>query len=146
MQKHRYKGTFALPAFLQAHETKCEKPPKPPWRPRRLDGPNQLLESFVEYAKHVEKNPFLEETVLYTSNGTVVVKLKRERPMTIANFCLFLDVNSQAWRYWRRNREDLVDAIERIENAVFAHKFERVAAGIFKANLISRELGSMRNS
>lgn len=125
---------------------KVKNPPKPPWRPRRLDGPSQLLERFVEYAKHVEENPFLEEKVLNTSHGTVVVKLKRERPMTIASFCLFLDVTSQAWRYWRRNREDLEEAIELIENAVFAHKFERVAAGIFKANLISRELGSMRNS
>ncbi len=54
---------------------------------------------------------------------------------------MFLGVTSQAWRYWRKNREDLKEAIERIESVVLVYKFERAAAGIFKANIISRELG-----
>lgn len=118
----------------------------PPWRPRKIQEPSQLWERFVEYVKHVEETPLFESKIFITSNGAVTVKLSRDRPMTIASFCLFLGVSSQAWRYWRKNRADLTETIERIENAVFTYKFERAAAGIFKANIISRELGLMRNS
>ncbi|WP_174148306.1 terminase small subunit [Leisingera sp. ANG59] len=119
-------------------------PPKPPWRPRKIETPQCLRERFVEYAKHVESNPLVERKLLKTSNGTVGAELRKDRPMTIAGFCSFIGVTSQAWRYWRTNREDLKDPIELIENAIYAYKFERAATGIFKANIISRELGLMR--
>ncbi|GAA6199609.1 terminase small subunit [Aquicoccus sp. SU-CL01552] len=118
----------------------------PPWRPRKIKEPSQLLDQFIKYAKHVEKSPLVEKKILNTSSGPVIVKLRRCRPMTITNFCLFLGISSQAWRYWRKNREDLAETMEYIENVVFAYKFERVAAGILKANIISRELGLQKNT
>lgn len=118
----------------------------PPWRPRKIKEPEQLWDRFVEYAKHVEENPLFESKALNIPTGAVIVELRKDHPMTIASFCLFLGITSQAWRYWRRNREDLAETIERVENAVFAYKFERAAAGIFKANIISRELCRSQNS
>lgn len=119
---------------------------RPPWRPRKIKGPDQLWGQFVGYAKYVEGTPLYESKAFNASKGTVNIKLRRDRPMTIASFCLFLGVTSQAWRYWRQNRADLAETIERIEDAVYAYKFERAAAGIFKANIISRELGKRSNS
>ncbi|MFW8596469.1 terminase small subunit [Cribrihabitans neustonicus] len=108
--------------------------------------PQHLGERFVEYAEHVESNPLFESKLFRTANGTMIAKLRKDRPMTIAGFCLFLGITTQTWRHWRKNRKDLVETMELIENAVFAHKFERCAAGIFKANNISRELGLMRKA
>lgn len=117
-----------------------------PWRPRKIASPEHLIARFIQYAEFVEQNPLFEGKVLKTAKGIVRVKLRKDRSMTIAGFCLFLGITSQAWRYWRKNRKDLADAIELIENAVFVYKYERAAVGIFKANIISRELGRMRHA
>lgn len=117
-----------------------------PWRPRKIVSPEQLIARFEQYAEFVEQTPLFEDKVFKTDRGVVQEKLRKDRPMTIAGFCLFLGITSQAWRYWRKNRKDLAVAIELIENAVFVYKFERAAIGIFKANIISRELGRIRHA
>ncbi|WP_305988620.1 terminase small subunit [Roseibium sp. MMSF_3544] len=117
-----------------------KNPNRPPWRPRKIAAPEELIESFVAYAKDVEENPFYTEKIFIVDGGVLKANLRVARPMTIAGFCNFLGVSSQAWRYWRAKRKDLAEAIEIIDGAVFAQKFEGAAAGIFKANIISRDL------
>ncbi len=108
-------------------------------RPRKIASPELLLEQFVAYAQHVEDNPFYADQVFRTRNGFVHAKLRKARPMTISGFCSYLEITVQAWQYWRRNRIDLSEASELIAEAVLVHKYEGAAAGIFKANIISRE-------
>ncbi|SEP26652.1 DNA-packaging protein gp3 [Salinihabitans flavidus] len=98
------------------------------------------MDRFFAYVEFVEENPLYEDKIFKTTNGIVRATLRKDRPMTIASFCIFLGVTTQAWRYWRKNRDDLAEAIELIEDATFVYKFERAAVGIFKANIISREL------
>lgn len=116
-------------------------PTKPPWRPRKIASSQQLLDHFSAYAKKTETNPIIEER-LFTHKGQVSRHLLRKaRPFTLSGFCSFLSISPQSWRYWRKNRIDLSYAIGRIEDAIYAQKFEGAAAGIFKANIISRDLG-----
>ena len=117
-----------------------------PWRPRKVSSSEQLVERFADYEKYVEENPVLEDKVFRTASGIIRTKVRKDRPMTIAGFCLFLGVTAQAWRYWRKNRQDLAETIELIENIFFAYNFERAAVGIFKANIISRDLSPKRRS
>lgn len=137
-----------LPAPYEMSRTEAaneiNKINKPPWRPRLIASPYQLLERFVCYAKFIEKNPLQEEKLFTYKNQVVRAKLRKARPLTLTGFCTFLGITAQAWRYWRKTREDLSEAVELIENAIFAHKFEGAAAGIFKANILSRELGGIK--
>lgn len=116
---------------------------KPPWRPRLISSPNQLLDRFVSYAAFTEEHPLQEEKLFVYDGKVVRVKLRKSRALTVAGFCSFLGVTPQTWRYWRRNRSDLSDAVELIGDAIYANKFEGAAAGLFKANIISRELGAV---
>ncbi|MBG6206255.1 hypothetical protein IWQ49_000902 [Labrenzia sp. EL_126] len=126
--------------LLKAMKNIDENLKRPPWRPRKIASPEELLERFVAYADHTTANPYFKEISFKTESGVLREKVRVARPMSIAGFCTFLGVSSQAWRYWRAKRGDLAEATELIDNAVFAHKFEGAAAGIFKANIISREL------
>ncbi|MGR3632569.1 MAG: terminase small subunit [Limimaricola soesokkakensis] len=116
----------------------------PPWRPRVIASPDELLEYFVSYAVHIEQHPLQEDKVFFCRGKAVHANLRKSRPLTMAGFCVFLGITPQAWRCWRKKRRDLIDAVELIEDAIFAHKFEGAAAGIFKANIISRELGGIK--
>ncbi|AYE86723.1 terminase small subunit [Sulfitobacter sp. D7] len=111
-------------------------------RPRKIANSELLLQQFVAYAQHVEESPFYIDKIFRTKNGFVRTKLRKSRPMTISGLCLYLGISTQAWQHWRRNRKDLQIAVEFISEAIFVHKYEGAAAGIFKANIISRELGS----
>src|SRR5680860_1864535 len=97
-------------------------------RPRKIVSSELLLKQFVAYAQHVEDNPFLVDTVFKTERGLVHAKLRKARPMTISGLCLYLGITMQAWQYWRRNRIDLLEATELIDDAVFVHKYEGAAA------------------
>ena len=121
---------------------KTDKINKSPWRPRVIAAPRQLLERFVSYAEFINQHPLQEEKLFTFRDKIVRATLRKTRPLTLSGFCIFLGITPQAWRYWRKNREDLSEAIELIECAIYAHKFEGAAAGIFKANIISRDLAS----
>lgn len=123
---------------------KIDKVNQPPWRPRVIASPHQLLKKFVLYANFIEQHPLQEEKLFTYKDQIVRTKLLKARPLTLTGFCMFLGITPQAWRYWRKNRRDLSEAMELIENAIYAQKFEGAAAGIFKANIISRELGKIR--
>jgi hypothetical protein len=111
-----------------------------PWRPRKIASPEFLLVRFVAYADFVETHPFFEDMIFKSQNGFVHTKLRKARPMSIAGFCQFLKVTPQSWRNWRKSRQDLLEVVEVIDGAISAHQFEGAAAGLFKANIISREL------
>lgn len=116
--------------------------PRSPWRPRKIETPEQLANQFVCYAEYVENNPIIVTKVFHTGDGRVVsADLRKHRPMTVESFCMFLGVASRTWRHWRSNREDLADMIEMIEDAIYDQLFCLAAANVVKANLVSRKLG-----
>lgn len=115
---------------------------KPPWRPRKVETHEQLVNHFVCYAEYAENNPIIVTRLLRIGDGRVVsADLRKQRPLTVESFCIFLGITSRTWRHWRSNREDLADTIEVIEDAIYDQLFCLAAANLVKANLISRKLG-----
>lgn len=114
---------------------------RPAWRPRRVEGPEELWERFIEYAVDVEENPLYGTKVFCYKGEIIYAKVRKERPMTIGGFTAALGITPRAWRNWRASREDLAEIIERIEQAMFVQRFCLAAVGMIKANLISREIG-----
>lgn len=117
-----------------------------PWRPRVVETAQQLIELFLSYRLFIEKSPLEEDAIFIHAGEIVRVARMRARPLTLSGFCSFLHIAPQTWRYWRKNRPDLSRAIEMIEDVIYVQKFEGAAAGIFKANIISRDLGAAHRS
>jgi len=114
-------------------------------RPRLIKNPVELWDKFLAYVKDVEDNPLMATKVFKTKQGFVHALVRKMRPLTIRGFCTFIGVTHHAWRKWHKY-EDLQWTIELIENAIYVQKFEGAAAGLLKANIISRELDFGRNS
>lgn len=108
---------------------------------RNLDSPEQLWELFQQYKKQL---PIIEVPVTHVKLG--VTYLPIPSPMTMEGFkCYCWDVNiGDIKRYIDNsegNFEDYVPIITRIKQEIFNHNLSRAAAGMYKENLIARQLG-----
>ena len=108
---------------------------------RNLNSPEQLWELFQQYKKQL---PIIEVPVTHVKLG--VTYLPIPSPMTMEGFkCYCWDVNiGDIKRYIDNsegNFEDYVPIIARIKQEIFNHNLSRAAAGMYKENLIARQLG-----
>jgi hypothetical protein len=108
-------------------------------RPRLIKTPEELWVKFRAYRKDVEANPLLEPVIFHSKHGIIHTQIRKMRPLTIRGFCSFLGITHHAWRKWNK-REELQWIIELIENSIYVQKFEGVAAGLLKANIVNHEL------
>src|SRR5262245_53579495 len=61
--------------------------------------------------------------------------------MTKRGLCLYLGIEHTTWSAWKKDRPDLLPAIERVESVIYTQKFSGAAANLLNANSIARELG-----
>lgn len=109
--------------------------------PRNIDSPIQLWELFEEYQSKLE-------TILVPQSHVKlgVIHLEIKEPMSMEGFkdycydevgCIkrYIDGSLEI------NKEEYVTIISRIKDRIFSHNLSRAAVGLYKENLIARQLG-----
>ena len=110
-------------------------------RPPIYSDPIKLLEDCAGYFEWVTANPLSEEKVFCTKTGDIVrAEVSKMRAMTITGLCVYLGISISTWQLWR-DREDLKDAVERVEAVIWEQKFSGAAGGLLDGGIIARELG-----
>lgn len=108
---------------------------------RLYNNPQELWDGCVEYFDWITANPLKESKLASYEGDHQIVEVPRLRAMTIRSLCVFLDIDQQSWANWRKGREDLQPVIAKVEDIIFANKFEGAAAGLLNPTIIARELG-----
>lgn len=113
--------------------------------------PALLWGAACEYFDWADKNKLI--SVEFNGKDAVECKVPKMRAFTMRGLSLYLGVH-RAYIFELKesllkprsksrikNRAELLEVIERIENVIYVQKFEGAAAGFLNANLVSRELG-----
>lgn len=96
--------------------------------------PELLWDAAKEYFQWCDENP-LKDTRAF---GQAWV----QRPYTKSGLCQFLNCNSKYFDNFKEHASDDFNyIISDIEQTIFTQKFELASIGVFKENLIARELG-----
>jgi hypothetical protein len=108
---------------------------------RNLNSPQQLWELFTEYEKSRE---WITITHPHVKLGTVDINVKE--PMTMEGFKSYLwDIGIGCIKRYIDNAdgnfEDYVPIVTRIKEKIFKNNFGYAAVGVYKENLIARQLG-----
>ncbi len=117
------------------------------WEARTTHGRQKLFESShalwsacCEYFVWVEDNP-LTEVKSYQFQGVPFQdEIAKMRAMTIDGLCLFIDIDVETWRRWRKD-DDFCGVVTRVESVIKSQKFAGAAADLLNANIIARDLG-----
>jgi len=108
-------------------------------KPKYIPTPENLWELFEKYVGQLE---ILKQQVPHVKFGTVDIEIKE--PMTMEGFKCFGHENGITINHYIANSEDAYTeyrtTITRIKDTIFKHNFSRAAAGIYKENLIARQL------
>jgi hypothetical protein len=107
-------------------------------RDKIFSSPEQLWSAACEYFEHVDNCPE-EVEVPHVKFGTITVKHKQ--PYLKSDFVNFIGINSWDSVKYYEKEQGFSEIITRIDNIIFSQKYRGAAIGIFKENLIARELG-----
>jgi len=108
---------------------------------RNLDSPQQLWEYFTGYESTL---PTIEVPQSHVKLGIVYLPIKA--PMTMEGFKSYLwDIGVGDIKRYIDNSEgnfnEYVPIITRIKEKIFANNLSKAAVGLYKENLIARQLG-----
>lgn len=106
-----------------------------------FSSPDDLRNACEEYFEWVEANPLKQAKAFAFQGNITIAQVDKMRAMTIAGLCQFIDVEDRTWRNWRKDREDLIPVITRVEKIIYVQKFEGAAAELLNSNIIARDLG-----
>lgn len=99
--------------------------------------PELMWEAAVEYFKWCEDNPIKDSR----SFGQRDV----QRPFTMQGLCAYLNCNAAYFRTFKaqlpEGEKDFNTVIQDIEETIYRQKYEHAVIGIFKENIIARDLG-----
>lgn len=93
-------------------------------KPRIFETPEKMLEVAADYFEWAINNDFHE----------------KPRPMTVQGFCIHAGINMSTWSDYKK-REEYSDVMETIYQFMYDQKFNGATVGIFKEQIISRDLG-----
>lgn len=119
-------------------------------RDKLFTTPELLWEAACEYFEWCEQHPWnKKEGVKGGELAGTVMDIPTERPFTLTALCLYLDVNTMYFRDFKKGlggkedeaSKDFSRVITRIEETIYAQKFEGAAVGAFNHNIIARDLG-----
>lgn len=103
-----------------------------------FSSPEILWEAAKEYFEATINRPWIKKD--WVGKDAVEVERKTTPPFTLTSLFLFLDISHQTWNLYRE-RKDFVEVVTRIENVIYAQKFEGATVGAYNSNIIARELG-----
>ena len=104
--------------------------------------PTLLWEAACEYFEWCEEHPIIDPR----SFGG---KQKIQRPFTMQGLCRFLGCSTGYFRTFKttaEHKQDFLAIITLIEETVYQQKFENAVIGVYKENIIARELGLSEKS
>jgi len=112
---------------------------------KNIETPEKLWEYFKEYQKINKQNPRYINQLCNRTGAIIPVPFKP--PLTWEGFeCLLADkdviTTLNDYKSNRDNRyKSYVEVITRIRNELFKDKFEGASIGLYKENIIARDLG-----
>jgi len=110
-------------------------------RPLKFKDPETLWKACQEYFIWVDDNPMYAERLFNGKAGLVKGYETKKRPYTLEGLCVFLFIIPQTWRNLRKRGQDFLGVTEMVENIIKANKFEGAIVGLYKENIIARDLG-----
>jgi hypothetical protein len=117
------------------------------WRARSSKGDrpqfllaDDLWRACLEYFEWVDQNPLFEDKVVTFQGTTTHEPVAKMRAMSLAGLRVFVDIDRKSWQDFK-TREDFASVVSRVEDVIFAQKFEGAAVDVLNASLIARELG-----
>jgi hypothetical protein len=119
------------------------------WKQRSKHGRDKLFassellwEAACEYFKWCQKNP-INDPRSFGGKADIA------RPFTLQGLCLYLGCNTAYLRQFKADKVkctlDFSTVITEIEETIYQQKFEHAAVGIYKDNIIARDLGLRDN-
>lgn len=117
-------------------------------REKLFTSPEILWEAACEYFTWCKNNPWFRTE--YIGKEAIEVKIPIERPFTLIGLCVFLGVSSSYFRVFKSTLKEAdkeyLTVITRIEEIIYTQQFEGATVGVFKENIISRNLGLKDNT
>jgi hypothetical protein len=108
--------------------------------PKYIETPEKLWQLFEEYLTTLE---VLEMEVPHVKLGTVM--LRTTEPMTMEGFKSFGHDKGVTIKHYVDNTDnaytDYCTIVTRIKDRIYKNNFSRAAVGIYKENLIAKQLG-----
>ena len=116
-------------------------------RDRLFSSPVDFWEASTEYFDWCESNPI-------TDTRSFGGKQKVQRPFTIQGLCRYLRCNKDYFEQFEESLKSKTDELSKdfsiiikdIRDAIFQQKYEHAVIGIFKENIIARDLGLVDKS
>jgi hypothetical protein len=109
-------------------------------KPRKFATSQQLWEAALDYFKNTDERIWTEKD--WVGKDAIEVEREKRTPYTIAGFCVFIGASRHWWNEFRKVAEqDYLEVFARIEDVMFAQKFEGASVGAFNATIIARDLG-----
>lgn len=109
-------------------------------RDKLFKTPDLLMEAATEYFQYCNTTPILKEDYV----GGFATRVFRElpRPYTLAGLCIYVGASRSWWNEFKKTANaDFLEVISLIDEMIYNQKFEGATAGVFNANIISRDLG-----
>lgn len=115
---------------------------------RAFATPEILYDMACEYFEHTANSINWTEQ-FWVGKNAEEKKKNFPTPFTLGGLCIFLGVNSKYFNKFEerlkkrdtKEAEDFLNVIYTIRDIIFTQKFEGAAVGIYKENIISKELG-----
>ena len=113
-----------------------------PVRPE-LNTPGDFLRAAVEYFRWRTEHPIQEEVVsIAPTTGRITRTHKSmKKVFTKGSMLSYLNLPKDTFSRLRAKGEDWAEAVERVEAVIEDDKFTGAVAGLYNANIISRDLG-----
>ena len=89
----------------------------------------QLWAACCEYFEKAQAHPLMEAKLVSYEGISSLEALPKVRAMSVHAMCLFLDISQGSWVSWRKNRPDLLAAIEKAEDVIRTQKFVSAMSG-----------------
>lgn len=109
-------------------------------KPKYIETPEKLWELFESYVNSLET---ITIEVPHVKLGTVKMDVKA--PMTMEGFKTYGHTQGVTIDHYIKDSEgsygDYRPIVTRIKERIFDHNFNRAAVGVYKENLIARQLG-----
>lgn len=110
-------------------------------RPPKFKDPETLWQACLEYFIWIDDNPMYVERLFNGKARLVTGYETKKRPYTLEGLCVFLFIIPQTWYNLKKRGQDFLDVTEMVENIIKANKFEGAIVGLYKENIIARDLG-----
>ena len=109
-------------------------------RPPRWEKPEDLWESFCEYAKAIQEEPIELPQQLVKGQGSTIKTGRVARPLTLQGFMCWAQLGHSwsSFKYAHRENEGFSAVISNIELAIRSQQIEGGLAGVYNSNLTAR--------